>query len=49
MKYFSEKISQLFFVFTGIEEQDDKKTKTKKLIKYFLIKRITKLTYIKIS
>jgi len=48
-KYFSEKISQLFFVFTGTEEQDDKTTKTKKLIKYFLIKRITELTYIKIS
>ena len=30
-KYFSEKISQLFFVFTGTEEQDDKTTKTKKL------------------
>jgi len=35
-KYFSEKISQLFFVFTGTEEQDDKTTKTKKLIKYFI-------------
>ena len=31
------------------DEQDDKTTKTKKLIKYFLIKRITELTYIKIS
>ena len=30
-KYFSEKISQLFFVFTGTEEQDDKTTKTKKV------------------
>ena len=42
-------MSQLFFVFKGTEEQEDKITKTKKLIQYLLIERITKLTYIKTS
>ena len=48
-KYFSEKISQLFSVFNGIEEHDDKITRAKKLIKYLLNVRITQLTYKKVS
>ena len=41
-KYFSEKISQLFFVFTGTEEQDDKTTKTKKNPKVSKVKKAVK-------